>query len=67
MLVITILSHNEIAIMSAAVSDYTPKVVSKNKIKKNTESLNIEFIKTQDILKILGDIKSRNKCLSVLH
>ncbi|MDC3029882.1 bifunctional phosphopantothenoylcysteine decarboxylase/phosphopantothenate--cysteine ligase CoaBC [Flavobacteriales bacterium] len=53
----------DIAIMSAAVSDYTPKVVSTTKMKKNTESLNIEFIKTQDILKSLGDVKSNMQVL----
>ena len=55
----------DIAIMSAA-SDYTPKVVSTTKMKKNTE-INIEFVKTQDILKSLGDVKSNNKYLLVLH
>ena len=53
----------DIAIMSAAVSDYTPKVVSTTKMKKNTESINIEFVKTQDILKCLGDIKSAKQVL----
>lgn len=53
----------DIAIMSAAVSDYTPKIVSTTKMKKNTESLNIEFVKTQDILKSLGDVKSTKQVL----
>ena len=53
----------DVAIMTAAVSDYTPKVFSSTKIKKNTESLNIEFVKTQDILKSLGDIKSNKQVL----
>ena len=53
----------DIAIMSAAVSDYTPKVVSTTKMKKNTESINIEFVKTQDILKSLGDVKSAKQVL----
>ena len=63
MLVQKILSQNEIIIMSAAVSDYTPKVVSKNKIKKKSQSLNIELIKTKDILKTLIKIKPQNKLL----
>ena len=53
----------DVAIMTAAVSDYTPKVFSTTKIKKTTESLNIEFVKTQDILKSLGDIKSNKQVL----
>ncbi|MBL6662484.1 MAG: bifunctional phosphopantothenoylcysteine decarboxylase/phosphopantothenate--cysteine ligase CoaBC [Flavobacteriales bacterium] len=53
----------DIAIMSAAVSDYTPKVVSTTKMKKHTESLNIEFVKTQDILKSLGEVKSNKQVL----
>ena len=53
----------DVAIMTAAVSDYTPKVFYTSKIKKNTESLNIEFVKTQDILKSLGDIKSNKQVL----
>ena len=53
----------DIDIMSAAVSDYTPKIVSTIKMKKNTESLNIEFVKTQDILKSLGDVKSTKQVL----
>ena len=49
--------------MNAAVSDYTPKVVSTTKLKKDTESINIEFVKTQDILKSLGDVKSAKQVL----
>jgi phosphopantothenoylcysteine decarboxylase/phosphopantothenate--cysteine ligase len=48
---------SDIAILSAAVSDYTPKLVSATKMKKKTENLSIEFVKTQDILKSLGQIK----------
>ena len=54
---------SDIAILSAAVSDYTPKVVSTTKLKKNKKSLNIEFVKTQDILKSLGNIKSNKQIL----
>ena len=35
----------DIAIMSAAVSDYTPKVVSTTKMKKNTESQILNLLK----------------------
>ena len=46
-----------IAILSAAVSDYKPKEVAKNKIKKATDTLSLELIKTKDILASLGAIK----------
>lgn len=44
-------------IMAAAVADYTPISVSKNKIKKNSDELNIPLKRTTDILKYLGDRK----------
>lgn len=47
----------DIAILSAAVSDYKPKEVAKNKIKKNTNTISLELIKTKDILASLGAIK----------
>ena len=53
----------DIAILAAAVADYTPKVVANQKIKKNDSALSIELVKTKDILKSLGHIKSSNQCL----
>lgn len=47
----------DIAILSAAVADYKPKDVATQKIKKKDSSLQIELIKTKDILASLGDIK----------
>jgi len=46
-----------IAILSAAVADYKPKVVAENKIKKSSDSMTIELVKTHDILASLGEIK----------
>lgn len=48
----------DIAIASAAVADYAPKEIAKEKIKKNDESLTIELIKNPDILKTMGERKS---------
>ena len=48
----------DIAIMSAAVSDYRPKSVASEKIKKGSETFNIELEKTQDILASCGKIKT---------
>jgi phosphopantothenoylcysteine decarboxylase / phosphopantothenate---cysteine ligase len=49
----------EIAILSAAVADYTPMVVSEEKIKKQNGQLTLELTKTKDILKQLGEVKSK--------
>lgn len=53
----------DIAVMSAAVADYTPAHLSAEKIKKNTASLNIELTKTKDILKTLGEKKYNGQLL----
>jgi phosphopantothenoylcysteine decarboxylase / phosphopantothenate---cysteine ligase len=47
----------DIAIMSAAVADYTPAQVANQKIKKKEDSFSIELAKTKDILKELGHSK----------
>lgn len=43
-----------IIIMAAAVSDYTPLTVFENKLKKQTEELELKLMKTKDILHHLG-------------
>lgn len=54
----------DIAVMAAAVADYTPKVVAQHKIKKaGEESLTIELVKTKDILKALGAMKQSHQLL----
>ena len=47
----------DIAILSAAVADYKPKAVAKNKIKKSTDTISLELVKTHDILASLGKLK----------
>ncbi|MCL4146679.1 UNVERIFIED_CONTAM: hypothetical protein GTU68_049754 [Idotea baltica] len=47
----------DIAILSAAVADYTPKNVAVQKIKKTATSLEIQLSPTKDILASLGEIK----------
>jgi phosphopantothenoylcysteine decarboxylase/phosphopantothenate--cysteine ligase len=56
-------SFVDIAIMSAAVADYTPITVAAEKIKKNDQSLQIELKETNDILKSLGSIKREGQIL----
>ncbi len=48
----------DIAIMSAAVADYTPKIVAPEKIKKNEEEFSIQLVKNPDILKTMGEKKT---------
>ena len=50
--------NTDIAIMSAAVADYTPKVKATEKIKKNERELTIELIKNKDILRTMGEKKT---------
>lgn len=45
------------AVLSAAVSDYTPLTVSAQKIKKSEEKFAIQLERTSDILARLGSIK----------
>ncbi len=53
----------DIAIMAAAVADYSPAVKAVEKIKKNEEKLTIELSKTKDILKSLGEKKKPGQVL----
>ena len=56
--------QSDIAIMSAAVADYTPVEVAPEKIKKSgSDSLVLELTRTKDILKALGDMKKKEQVL----
>ena len=50
-------SNVDIVIAAAAVADYKPKDVAKQKIKKNDVNFFIELEKTKDILASLGELK----------
>lgn len=47
----------DIVIKSAAVADYKPKQLSEQKIKKGEGNLNLEFVRDNDILMMLGQNK----------
>lgn len=47
----------DVAILSAAVSDFKPKQVAHQKIKKTSDTLTLELERTKDILASLGAIK----------
>ena len=56
-----IFDTTDISIFAAAVADYTPEVVAKNKIKKSDASLSLSLIKTTDILAVMGEKKRANQ------
>ena len=53
----------DIAVLSAAVADFRPEVVADQKIKKNpdNDTLTIKLVKTEDILKSVGNMKTENQ------
>ena len=53
----------DIAVMAAAVADYTPSSVSETKIKKTEGDLELSLKKTKDILKTLGASKKESQVL----
>lgn len=56
-------ADSEITVMSAAVADYTPVTVARQKIKKKEDHFSIELTKTTDILATLGSRKSATQLL----
>jgi phosphopantothenoylcysteine decarboxylase/phosphopantothenate--cysteine ligase len=51
----------DIAVLSAAVADYTPIAPAAEKIKKNDGNLVLELARTKDILKTLGGLKKKGQ------
>ncbi len=60
---ITAFPDMDIAVMSAAVADYTPVTFVEEKIKKQENSFSLELKRTKDILKQLGSIKKKGQFL----
>ena len=58
-----IFDKTDIAVMAAAVADYSPVIIEKDKIKKSEEKITIELSKTKDILKSLGEKKRAGQVL----
>jgi phosphopantothenoylcysteine decarboxylase/phosphopantothenate--cysteine ligase len=52
----------DLLIMTAAVMDYRPEVLEKQKIKKTDSGLNIRLLPVRDILKTMG-WKKRHQCV----
>ncbi len=55
---------SNIIVMSAAVADYTPVAIAKDKIKKKEDAFEISLTKTKDILYTLGQQKKANQFLA---
>lgn len=53
----------DIAVMAAAVADYTPSFTATEKIKKTDDHFVLELTKTRDILKSLGEKKHNGQLL----
>ncbi|MGG4439514.1 bifunctional phosphopantothenoylcysteine decarboxylase/phosphopantothenate--cysteine ligase CoaBC [Brevibacillus fortis] len=53
------LPHCDIVVKSAAVSDYRPKHVAEHKMKKGDGPLELELEKAPDILKTIGERKTK--------
>ena len=53
----------DIAVLSAAVADFRPEIVADQKIKKNpdNDTFTIKLVKTEDILKSVGNIRTDNQ------
>jgi len=56
--------ESDIAVLAAAVADYKPINISKEKIKKKDDNLMIDLEKTQDIAAHLGKIKKQNQIIA---
>lgn len=54
-------ADSDITIFTAAVADYKPKTVSKEKIKKKGNDVTLELERTIDIAKALGEDKKENQ------
>ncbi|POH11047.1 phosphopantothenoylcysteine decarboxylase [Fructilactobacillus sanfranciscensis] len=63
--ILTKLPKNDVLIMAAAVSDFKPVHVAKQKIKKSDDSneLVLHLQKTDDILKLVADQKKTNQVI----
>lgn len=57
--------RSDIAVLSAAVADLRPETVANQKIKKDPDKneMILKLVKTEDILKYLGDNKKENQIL----
>ncbi len=60
---IAVFDQSDLAVMAAAVADYTTLERADEKIKKREDKLTLELTKTKDILKSLGEKKRKDQVL----
>lgn len=60
---IAVFADTDVAVMAAAVADYTPVHTEEQKIKKTSEAFSLELTRTKDILKSLGQQKRDGQLL----
>ena len=60
---IDICKEFDVVIMAAAVADYTPAIKYDGKLKKKSDRMTVDLVKTRDILKEMGRIKPDNQTL----
>lgn len=61
--VFTYHKDSDVMILAAAVADFTPKEIAENKIHKSGEGMNLELVRTTDILETIGKEKKENQIL----
>lgn len=59
--VCAILEEQDIIVKSAAVADYTPQTTATEKIKKSGSDMVLELVRTNDILKYIGENKKEHQ------
>ncbi len=59
----SIFKECDAAVLSAAVADYKPASRADQKIKKTAKEFTLELVKTKDVLKELGAIKTKKQTL----
>ncbi len=57
------IDSQDLFISCAAVADFRPKKVSKNKIKKNSDSMTIDLIENKDILASVCQLQKKPICI----
>ncbi len=55
------MDSQDIIIKSAAVADYTPAATATEKMKKSDSDMSLELVRTNDILKYIGEHKRSNQ------
>ena len=56
-------AKSDVAILAAAIADYKPSHVADEKIKKKSDTLTLELVRTPDIAEALGKVKKQHQRL----